>query len=413
MTVSASAGRRHGESARNMRLLAHHTLNGFGGIGEGMCIQVKGDRRILWLAHESAPKNFTALDVSDPRAPRVIVQTDLPHAGMRSNSLDVVGDIMAVAYQVTKRGDRPAGFELFNVSDPAAPRSIGFFDASGPNSRGVHQLWFADGEYVHMSAGSADFVPRIASDDQFYRIVDVRRPSAPEEVGRWWLPGTRDGDAEPPPQARPLAWPGYFRAHNTNVYPARPDRAYLGYLDAGAIILDISNKGAPRLVSRWDNSPPYPGFTHTVLPLFDRNLLIVTDETIKNAAQDWPKLVWVVDAREETNLVPISTFPTPSIEEFASRGGRIGAHNIHENRPGPGSFSSSTIVVGTFFSAGVRVYDIRDPFRPEEVAHFIPPAPADSPVGAVQINDVFVDDRGVAFAAERHTGGIYILEMAV
>ena len=51
----------------NMRLLAHHELHGFGGIGEGMALQQAGDaRRILWLAHEAAPKNFTGVDVSDP-----------------------------------------------------------------------------------------------------------------------------------------------------------------------------------------------------------------------------------------------------------------------------------------------------------------------------------------------------------
>ena len=82
----------------NMRLLAHHELQGFGGMGEGMGLQLaKGGRRILLLAHESAPKNFTGVDVTDPRAPRVIVQTDLPHAKMRSNSLDVVGDTPSIA----------------------------------------------------------------------------------------------------------------------------------------------------------------------------------------------------------------------------------------------------------------------------------------------------------------------------
>ena len=93
----------------NMKLLSHHTLNGHGGMGEGMGLQLAKDgRRILWLAHESAPKNFTAVDVSDPRAPKVVVQTDLPHAEMRSNSLETSGDVMAVAYQVSKAGLKPA-----------------------------------------------------------------------------------------------------------------------------------------------------------------------------------------------------------------------------------------------------------------------------------------------------------------
>jgi hypothetical protein len=76
----------------NFRLIAEHRLGGFGGMGEGMSIQIAPDgRRILWLAHESAPKNFTAVDVSDPRQPKVVVQTDLPEAHMRSNSLEVSG----------------------------------------------------------------------------------------------------------------------------------------------------------------------------------------------------------------------------------------------------------------------------------------------------------------------------------
>ena len=124
----------------NMRLLAHHELQGFGGIGEGIALQQARDgRRILWLAHEAAPKNFTGVDVSDPRAPRVIVQTDLPHAKMRSNSLDVTGDVMAVAYQTRTAGQSPAGFELFDISVPENPRSIACVDASGPGSRGM--LW--------------------------------------------------------------------------------------------------------------------------------------------------------------------------------------------------------------------------------------------------------------------------------
>jgi len=396
-----------------MRLLAHDDLGGFGNCGEGMVIQLAGDgRRVLWLAHESAPKNVTAVDVSDPRAPKVIVQTDLPHREMRSNSLDLVGDLLVVAYQTSVAGAKPAGFEIFDVADPGRPRSVAFFDASGPASRGVHHLWFVDGAYVHVASGAPDFTPRNRKDDQCYRIVDVRQPSRPVEVGRWWLPGTREGDPEPPPARHPQFDSG-FRAHNTNVYPRRPDRAWVGYLDGGAVILDISDMARPRLVSRWDYHPPFPGFTHTLLPLLDRGLLIVSDEAIADGGKDWPKLVWVVDVRDETNPVPIATCPSPPVEEFAGRGGRYGAHNLHENRPAAGAWVSETIVVGTFFNGGVRAYDLSNPFRPEEVAYYVPAAPAGSRAGAAQINDVFVDERGIVYAVDRLTGGLYVLELTL
>src|SRR5439155_11678806 len=107
------------ETAKNMRLLAQHELNGFGNVGEGMVIQLTRDgRRVLWLAHESAPKNLTALDVGDPRKPSVIFQSDLPHGDMRSNSLDLAGDLLVVAYQTKAVGMQPAGVEIFDVADP-------------------------------------------------------------------------------------------------------------------------------------------------------------------------------------------------------------------------------------------------------------------------------------------------------
>lgn len=396
--------------SRNIKLVAHDLLNGFGGLGEGVSLQLApGGRRILWLAHESAPMNFTAVDVTDLHRPRIVVQTELPHRRVRSNSLEVVGNLMAVAYQTSAPGLSPAGIELFDISVPEWPVSISFFDCSGPHSRGVHQVWFADGKTIHFSGGAADFVPRNPLDDQIYRAIDVSNPSRPFELGRWWHPGVREGDEAPPPPRHPRFDLG-IRAHNTNVYPERPDRAYVAYIDGGAFILDISEISRPRVVAHWNPHPPFPGFTHTVMPLFDRNLLLISDEAAQDGGGDWPKLVWVVDNRQEDKLVPISTLPLPPVEDHAYRGGRYGAHNLHENRPGP-AFHSSSLVFGTYFNGGLRVHDISNPFQPKEVAYFIPETPANSKAGAAQINDVYVDENRTIYAVERFTGGLYILEM--
>ena len=151
---------------------------------------------------------------------------------------------------------------------------------------------------------------------------------------------------------------------------------------------------------------------HTVLPLLSRDLLIVTDECIRDGGEDWPKLTWVVDARDENNLVPISTLPIPPVEEFRNRGGRYGSHNLHENRPGP-SYRSDTIVFATFFNGGVRAFDTSNPFQPTEIAHFVPENPEGSRAGACQINDVYVDENRICYCVDRSTGGLYILEMEV
>ncbi len=395
-----------------MRLLSQDTLLEHGGVGEGMSLQKTRDgRRIMWLAHEGPPINFTGVDVTDPSRPKVVVQTRLPHQKVRSNSLEACGDILAVAYQVLEPGLTPAGFELFDISNPEEPKSISFVDCSGPYSRGVHQLWFVDGETVHCSSGAPDFQPRNQLDDQIYRAFNVKNPSKPVELGRWWMPGVSVTDAAPPPQRLPINTG--FRAHNTNVYPNRPDRAYIGYIDGGAFVLDISDISRPTIVSHWNPHPPYPGFTHTVLPLFSRDLYVVSDECVMDDGVDWPKLVWVLDARRDDNLVPISTFPLPSVEEFGHRGGRYGAHNLHENRPGETSFKSDTLIFGTFFNGGVRAFDLTDPLQPKEVAKFVPDGPKGSRVPAIQINDVFVDENGIVYAVDRHAGGLYALELTI
>src|SRR6266481_4646676 len=246
-----------GAEAKAMELVAHHELNGNGDGGEGLAIQQRADgRRILYLAHEGQKTCLSILDVTDPKAPTLLNQLPSPGPGVaRCNSLGLAGDVIAVANQTLKPGQKPAGMWLLDVSDlERAQRakglsdlSLAFFDTSGAYSRGVHWLWFVDGEFAHLSTGAADFTPTNAKDDQFYMVVDVRDRRKPREVGRWWLPGTRAADRCLPgclPKRQRID-DGY-RAHDIHVYPQRPDRAYLGYIDAGAITLDVSGLAEAR-----------------------------------------------------------------------------------------------------------------------------------------------------------------------
>jgi hypothetical protein len=395
--------------AHNLKLLARHDAGGAANLGEGMAMKIKNGRRYMYIAHEHHPACFSIFDVTEPAAPKMLWQLPLPHKNVRGNSLAMRGDILIQAYQVNKAGLKPAGFQVFDISKPAEPREIGFFDVSGgPASQGVHYVSFMDGRYAHITTGAPDFEPKHPKDHQFYMIVDLANPSRPTEAGRWWMPGQRKGDTgELPP--RHVEFDFAYRPHHTLCYPERPDRAYIGYIDGGIVILDISDKARPKLVSRLDYHPPFPGFTHTVLPLFDRNLLVVTDEATGDHGLDWPKRYWMVDMRVESNPVMISSMPTPeNFEELHKVGGRIGAHNIHENEPEPGSAKLQYTVATTWFSAGVRVYDISDPFRPEEIAAFLPETPEGQ--RGCRISDLFVDDRGIIYAADRARGGLYILE---
>ena len=399
------------EELKNMRLISHHDLNGFGNIGEGIHLHRTHDgRRILYMAHESAPKDITGIDVSDLRNPTMLVQTALEYPHLRSNSLSIVEDIMLVAYQSLEPGQAGTGMGIYDIGNPEKPKRIGFLDTTGPYSRGCHCLWWVDGRYAHLSTGAADFQPRDQKDDQFYMIVDVENPEKPVEAGRWWFPGTRYGDDSPMPKRHPQFDSGH-RLHNANVYPERPDRSYAAYMDSGVAILDVADISRPSLVSHINYAPPFPGFTHTVLPLFNRDLMVVTQESVRNGGEDYPKLIWLMDIREETNPVIISTLPMPETKDFFSRPGRFGAHNIYENQPGPTCFFSDTLIFGTFFNAGLRVFDIANPFQPSEVAYFIPEFP--EPNAPIGINDVYVDENGIVYVVDRNKGGLYILELTL
>ena len=274
-----------------MRLLARHDLGGFGNCGEGVSMQLLPDgRRLLYIAHVQGPKEYSVLDVTEPSEPRLVHQTELPHANMRPNSLAVLDNLLLQCYQVSNYGDKPAGVAIIDVEEPENPRQIGFFDTSGPGSVGTHSVWFVDGRYAHIASGMPDWTVRDERDrGQFYVAVDLQDPTNPVEAGRWWLPGTREGDTEPPQLRHDQDRDRGYRLHNVHVYPERPDRAYLGYVDGGAIILDISDMANPKMIARNDYHPPISvapiaqpdvslGYTHTVFPLFSTDILVVSDE---------------------------------------------------------------------------------------------------------------------------------------
>src|SRR5262245_62019741 len=133
----------------------------------------------------------------------------------------------------------------------------------------------------------------------------------------------------------------------------------------GSVVLDAPAPARPTLVGHRNWCPPVGGGTHNCLPLPDRQLLVVLDEAVLDHQEDGLKLIWVFDNRERANPVSIATFPTPAEADYVAKGGHFGPHNIHENRPG--SFVSSDLIFATYQNAGVRVFDIRDPYRPNEV----------------------------------------------
>jgi hypothetical protein len=354
--------------------------------------------RYVYVAHlGTSPMALTIVDAAEPTDPRVIRQ--MPHPpNTHAHKVQIAGDILIQNQErpyfdktIAASVPNEAGIRVYSISNPAEPREIGYMRTPG---KGVHRMWFTDGKYAHVGA----MMPGIR--ERAYLIIDLSDPSNPKQAGLWWIPGTKEGE-ETPPEWRPF--PGeHFYVHG--VIP-HGNRSYAALVDAGMAILDISDVAAPKTISRLDWSPPYGGYAHTTLPLPGRKLVVAVDESVKYDCQEGEKRVWLIDIREEKNPVIISTCPVPQ-GDFCKRGLRFGPHNVHENRPG--SFQSENLIFVTYYNAGLRIFDIRNQYRPEEVGFFIPPPPEGQK--APMFNDLYVDSDGLIYVTDRIGGGLYILE---
>jgi hypothetical protein len=398
------------DSASNMEIIGHSDLNGVGKGGEGLALKQYPDgQRVLFLAHESGPMCFSVIDVTQPEAPKVIAQIPVEADYLRCNSLGLAGNVMIVAHQTEKVGQDHAGIDIYDITNPTKPNKLSHFDTSGPHSQGVHFVWFTDSHYAYLSTGAADFVPRNSRDYQFLMIVDVSNPQHPVEAGRWWLPGTRVGDAaQSPPRVESLDTG--MRMHSLDISPERPGRAYVGWIDGGWVILDISDKAHPKIIARRSWQSLDNGFAHTVLPISSRGLAIQSEEATQATCKDWPKRNWVWDISDELHPYPLAPFPPPAnLAELCQAGGRFGSHNIDMNRPIATSRTLTQTVVGSYFNGGVRAYSIADPARPVEIGWIIPAPPPQNATHTIQINDVYVDENGLIYANDRLAGGLYII----
>jgi hypothetical protein len=189
----------------------------------------------------------------------------------------------------------------------------------------------------------------------------------------------------------------------------RPDRLYVGWIDGGLLILDISDKAKPRQISHISWQSLHQGFMHTVVPILDRGLLVASQESTKENCKDWPMRITLVDVHDEANPYPLSIMPPPSnISDLCKTGGRFGAHNINLNHMPNVSPVLRNTVVSAQFAGGIRIYSIRDPHAPQEIAYYAPGV-AGNKGGAVQMNDLIVGKDGLIYANDRFTGGLYIL----
>jgi hypothetical protein len=174
---------------------------------------------------------------------------------------------------------------------------------------------------------------------------------------------------------------------------------------------------------------------HTTLPLLGidvpefakqaqgrkRDFILITGESNRNECQDNRQMMYMVDITTETKPFPVSNFQVPeSSGNFCERGGRFGTHSVNENMT---PIYYGRLVFLSYFNAGIRAVDIRDPFSPKQAGYYIPAVNANTSPScikvdgvdrckvAVQTNNIEVDDRGYIYAVDRANSGMHILQL--
>jgi hypothetical protein len=387
------------EEAKNFRLLGHDPSAAFGG---GSLVEInKGHAYVGSVGGSSfnAPEGFTAHDVSDPTRPRKVWEFKAP-PGIHMHKVRVVdGDLLYVNSERLGgdkgKGDHVrTGFYIFDISRPAEPREVGFYDMPGD---GPHRFGVDNARQLALLPCKAE-----GWDNRVIWTLDIRDPLKPEIVSIWGLPWQKEGSTAA--AERKLAEPEHVcMLHGPPVI--RDDRMFCAWWGGGVSVIDCSDLADMQLLGHINWSPPFVGGTHTAWPLGDRPYLIVTDEARARKKFWESQFMWVVDIRDETNPIPISTF-MPDREKYYDRPGRFGAHNILEHLPPDGPWKD--IVFLTYFNAGLRAVDVSDPFHPKEVGHYVPALPAGQE--AIQSNDVGTDEHGRLYLIDRWGAGMHILE---
>jgi len=393
--------------ARNVRLVGYSDLQG----RESLQVVLKGNYAYIGhhrgekdnpLTDKSEPNGTTIVGVSNPAQP-VILKHIPGRKGAESRAVQVVEKFWNGKDYLLRNQEAEdfTGFEVWDITDKRNPKMI---STIGP-LRAAHKSWWdSQTGYAYLSG------IRPGWRGQHLIIYDLSNPSQPRYVSSWGLPGQRPGDKEG----------GGVSLHHPVV---SGNRAYLSYLFGGEmVILDLTAKTEPRMISRLDFSPPYSGI-HTTAPFSGRrvpnftpgqgeirNFLVLSEEAFAYGCQELRRQLYIVDATAESNPVPVATFKVPD-GDFCERGGRFGPHQFAETRDGE-PIGGSLLYIA-YFNAGLRVVDIADPYHPKETGFYVPDpgsAPKSRGTGYIQTNDVDLDYRGFIYITDRDGHGLHILE---
>jgi hypothetical protein len=435
----ASAG---GDDAENVRLVGYNNMQG----RYALQVTAKSNQSNgswVYVANVANPRlkeglfnpitkkhewNGTSiLDTSDPAHPKYVWH--IPNeVNASSRSVSVVYDFGAdkrdylirnveasdrltfQVWDITSRDSDPSKISMVSEITGTPPNSCGpqcggkFIDAPKPPENAnypeprAHKGWWSQTSGLfYDSANEPGFRTTLI------QIWDLNDPKAPKFVGRAWLPGQKIGE------------PGFQDQYAHHPVVDEPNhRLYVGYRQGSgqAAAFDIANPAKPTLVWSYDTAPPGRG-PHTVSPIvyetvpgwegdgLPRKYAFVTDELGEECGKGEKSKSYMFDITHEDHPMPVSTFFVP-VGDFCKSGGNFGPHQHAETVNGELNRFEDKLAWLAYVNAGVRVIDLSDPYHLKEIGHYIPKTNMRTEdARPIQLTDVDIDDRGLAYATDR------------
>lgn len=471
-----------GPASANMRLVGHadlmgrtayqptlHTINGrvylFVGHFAGTIP--------LGLPHAGLANGGTSIvDVTDPANPKQV--NFLPSNGSQMVRVCDGGAIGQSGHYYMLRNTSNT-HEVWDVTDPPSvtianrlsviqPVPNAFFTATHKN------WWECDTgiAYLVAGAGKASAAPDGWTTNQHIKVYDLSNPSSPVYIRDIGLVGQNPGSSV---VTATSGVHGPISIRNNPITGEPVNRIYIPY--------GTSSNGVFQIVDRLKVLPSAYGGSwnglraqnptdddlrslvvgsmgmtptegaHTSFPIFNvplthyqgftssstRDLVALISEETDNHCQGAPHFGYLVDASRtvgagaaknsagENHPMVISTMQVhedSANPDFCTRGTRFGTHSTNESFYAP--YYGKLLFIA-YFDGGARVFDIRDPYHPKNVAYFIPNLTPNTQPTVVKINGVQqifldvssdnleVDDRGYIYDVDRLGGGADILEL--
>jgi len=439
-------------------------------------VDVTNPRHPVYLWHIAANNGGSRMvklcDGPDPNAPN---RTDVLAKGLP-------GHTYLLRENGPSGGKANGAHEVWDVTDPWITKpTLVKTVVSGLDV--THRNWWDCGSGIAYIVGGAtaasdpnpDGWNNASSPNQHLKIFDLSDPTNPKYIMDFGFPGQNPGSTFVIPGTENTTRTVPPGVHGpvvvTTLHGVAHNRLYMPYgvgSDGIVEIVDLSkmlpapygsgmykNVAQPRddELRQGEIGEIYmPGVEggHSAVPFYGiklqqyvnfsnnnvRDILAVSSEETDNRCQGSPHLLYLLDitgtighggnTSAEQHPWPISTVTVDDFSgqvagrpNFCARGTRFGVHSMSENMAGDPYYPR--LMTSAWFDAGLRVTDIRDPYHPKEVAHFIAPTNHFTQASNWTVNGVSgssfdvscdnsdVDNRGILYCGDRVGGGLDIV----